>query len=82
MLYMVCPTCGDYLRNKQLVFEREMKKICDDLKIDYNMITQEGYDDDDEFKEKRQEVVNKLCKNYCCKTAMLTYTSPGRLIKG
>ena len=29
MLYMLCPTCGELLGNKQLDCEEKIKKICD-----------------------------------------------------
>jgi hypothetical protein len=82
MIYMVCPECGDLLRNKQIIYEDEMEKVCDNLGVDYNMISQEGFDRNEEYIKKRQEIVNKLCQNICCKMNMLTYVSLVRLIKG
>lgn len=82
MIYMICPECGEILRNKQIIYEDEMQKVCDELEIDYNMISQEGYERDEKYIKRRQDIVNKLCKNLCCKFNMITYVSMVRLIKG
>ena len=39
MLYLVC-TCGEILGNKQLVYEEYMKKICENLNLDFDMVSQ------------------------------------------
>ena len=50
--------------------------------IDYNMISQQGYDRNEKFIQKRQEIINKLCTNICCKINLITYVPVVRLIKG
>jgi hypothetical protein len=82
MIYMICPECGDLLRHRQIIYEDEMQKVCDDLGVDYNMISQEGFERNEQYIKKRQETVNKLCTNLCCKFNLITYVSTVRLIKG
>lgn len=82
MIYMICPECGEILRHKQIIYEDKMNEICEEMGIDYNMISQEGYERNEEYIKKRQDIVNKLCKNLCCKFNMITYVSLVKLIKG
>jgi hypothetical protein len=74
--------CGEVLGNKQLVYEEEMKNICDEMGIDNDMISQGLADKEGEFKEKRCKLVNKLCRRICCKQYMITTVDPVTLIKG
>lgn len=82
MIYMICPECGEILRHKQIIYEDKMQKVCEDMDIDYNMISQEGYERNEEYIKRRQEIVNELCQNLCCKFNMITYVSVVKLIKG
>ena len=81
MLYLVC-TCGEILGNKQLVYEEYMKKICENLNLDFNMVSQGLADKNEEFKKQRCEIIKKLGRRYCCKQALLTYVDVVHLIKG
>lgn len=82
MLYMIC-SCGEILGNKQLVYEQEIKKICNDLNIDYNMISQGlAGKVESEFKNRRKEIVTKLCRRICCRIALLNYIDLVQFIKG
>ena len=81
MLYLVC-TCGEILGNKQLVYEEYMKKVCEEIGIDFDMISQGLSDKNEEFKKKRCDIVNKLCRRYCCKQYLINYIDIVYLIKG
>ena len=81
MLFLMC-SCGEVLGNKQLVYETEMKKICDEMNIDFDMISKGLGDDESEFKRKRKYLVNKLCRRICCKQHLLNYIDIVKLIKG
>lgn len=81
MIYMICPECGDLLRHRCIVYEDELQKICNELNIDYNSISQEGYENNEIFVEKKKEIINKICVNLCCKMNMLTYINLTKLIK-
>lgn len=71
MLYYKCPTCKTLLANKELIFEREMKKICKDSKLD---------------EHKKNELKRKLLDDlelhrYCCRMRMLTYVDQITIVK-
>ena len=81
MLFLVCP-CGEILGNKQLVYEQLMKKACDDIGVDFEMVSLGLTDKNKEFVEKRSEIVNKLCRRWCCKQLLITYQNIADKIKG
>lgn len=81
MLYLVC-TCGEILGNKEIVYEDGLKQICEDLSVDFDMISQGFGDKDNEFKERRCKLVNSLCRRICCKELLITYVDVVQLIKG
>jgi DNA-directed RNA polymerase subunit N (RpoN/RPB10) len=81
MIYMLCPTCGAILRNKQIVYEDRMNKVCDELNVDYEMVSSGLLDKNEKFQQKRADVVNELCEKMCCKMYMITYVQIGKLIK-
>ena len=81
MLPMVCP-CGEILANKQLYYEKKMKEVCEELSVDFDMVSRGLSDNESEFKLRRCEIINKLCKRYCCKQLMMNYVNVVNLIKG
>jgi DNA-directed RNA polymerase subunit N (RpoN/RPB10) len=81
-MYLLCPTCGELLGNKQLVYEQSLKNICEEMGIDNDMISQGLSEKEGEFKSKRCELVNKLCRKQCCKIQMITFVDIVSLIKG
>ena len=80
MLYMRCPTCGELLGNKELIMIEKLKKVCDDLEIDDEMISQ-GYDKHPEYVQKRQKIISDLCNKICCRIRMMTYVDIVKIIK-
>lgn len=80
MLYLMCP-CGEVLGNKQLVYEEYMKKACDEMGIDFEMISKGLVDGDEKYKKKRSEIVEKLCRRLCCKHRLITYVNLVDLIR-
>lgn len=72
MKFMICPTCGELLGNKQLIFEEKLTKACDDLGIDFDLISKGTADSVDKFVKERTDIINKLCKRYCCKQHLIT----------
>jgi DNA-directed RNA polymerase subunit N (RpoN/RPB10) len=71
---MICPTCGELLGDKQLVYEKELKDLCEKLGVDYNYLSETNNSSmHPEFVEGRKKIVNKLCERYCCKMLMMTY---------
>lgn len=82
-LIPVC-ACGEILANKVIVYKEQMKKICEDMNIDLEMVSQGLADQEGEFKEKRSKLVLSLCKKgrICCIQGFITYVSKVELIKG
>lgn len=70
MLYFRCPTCRTLLADKQLVYERELEKICSSSKSD-----------EQKEKEKR-ELLDKIhVLNICCRMITIRYTKFIEIIK-
>jgi len=71
MLYYRCPTCRTILANKQLLFEKGLKDIIENEKMN-----------DKEKDIEKQEILNKLhVKNICCRMRMLTYVRKIEIVK-
>lgn len=81
MLFLICP-CGEILGNKQLVYEDRMKKVCDETGIDFDMVSQGFADKNEDFKKKRCDIVNSICRRICCKQLLINYIDLVHLIKG
>jgi DNA-directed RNA polymerase subunit N (RpoN/RPB10) len=63
MLYIVCPTCGYFLGQKNLEYEEGKKSICSNPKLTV---------------EQREKELSKLLlglklRRYCCKMRIMTY---------
>lgn len=71
MLYYRCPTCRTILANKQLLYEQELARICDD-----NKMTEE-----EKNKEKMQILDKLFIKNICCRMRTLGYLRKIEIIK-
>lgn len=80
MLYMVCPTCGELLGDKEYIYTTELKKICDEFNIDDTNIYK--VDKDPKFINKKKELIENLFKNMCCRVRAMTYVNLVALIKG
>lgn len=81
MLVMRCPTCGELLANKQLVYEEYMKNTCEKLGIDFNALSQ-GFDRNEKYRKVRQDIIKKLCRRICCKQNIMNYVDKVHLIVG
>ena len=82
MVYMCCPTCGDLLANKQIVYENELKKACEKYNISYEDIASGNVDFNEKFKKMRQDIINELClkDRYCCKINLMTNIDTVKII--
>lgn len=71
MLYFKCPTCKAILAHKQLAYEEEMKKICNNEKLSQ-----------EEQNKLKSELPKKLgVKRYCCTMRLMSYSKLAELIK-
>lgn len=70
MLYVSCPTCGYCLANKQITFEKEKEKICNNP--DFST---------EEKESKIKDSINKLgLRRYCCKMRFISYIDTVKII--
>jgi DNA-directed RNA polymerase subunit N (RpoN/RPB10) len=72
MLYMVCPTCGTLLGNKQLVYEKKIEEL-DNKKLDMNAVIKE-----------KEKIINSLGINKyrtCCRQRIVGYIDTIMLVK-
>lgn len=81
MLYMVCPTCGELLGDKQVPLNEGLKKICDKYNINDELLSR-GFDKTPEFIEARSKLVQELFTNLCCKMRALNYIELVKIVKG
>jgi DNA-directed RNA polymerase subunit N (RpoN/RPB10) len=81
MLYMVCPTCGELLGDKQLIYNTELKKICDKYNINDDLLSR-GFDKNSEYIEARQKLIQSIFNNICCRMRAITYVELVKIIKG
>jgi DNA-directed RNA polymerase subunit N (RpoN/RPB10) len=63
MLYVTCPTCGYFLGQKTIEYEKKKDEICSDPKL---------------TREERESQLTKLILSmklprYCCNMRMMTY---------
>ena len=82
-LIPVC-SCGEILAKKVLIYKEEMKKVCDEMNIDLEMVSQGLADQEGEFKQKRSKIVLSLCEKgrICCIQNLITFTDKITLIRG
>jgi len=78
---MICPSCGELLGDKQLIYNTKLKEICNKYNINDELLSR-GFDKNPDFIKDRQELIKSLFKNICCKTRAITYVDLVKLIKG
>ena len=81
MIFMVC-SCGEVLGNKELVYEEKMRKVCEDIGLDFDMISRGDADRNPKYRDLRKDIVNSICRRWCCKVNLITYTDLVNLIPG
>jgi len=80
MLQMIC-SCGEILGNKEILYEERMSNACNIIGMDFNALSLGDVDLNDEYKKLRQDVINDLCRRYCCKQNMMNYLDLVLMIK-
>ncbi len=70
MLYYKCPTCATILANKQLLFEQELEKICN-----------ERISEKEKDKLKTKLLDELEVNRQCCRMRMLTYVRLIEVVK-
>ena len=82
MLYMICPTCGELLGNKEVIYFEGLKKICQKYKIDDDMISSPQFTDHDKFNEEKRKLLSSLVDkdSICCSMRIPTTINLSELI--
>ena len=70
MLYIICPTCGYFIGQKILEYEKEKEKIC--LNPEFSQINKE--------KEISKLLLNLNLRRYCCKMRIMSYKDIAEII--
>jgi len=72
LIYPICPSCGEKLSNKQIPYEEEYKKLCDNDKLT----------DAEKANMQQKLLEDTLCvKNYCSKMRITTHIDLIKIIK-
>jgi actin-like ATPase involved in cell morphogenesis len=66
MLYFKCPSCSTTLAGIQIIYEKIIDEICQQLEV--KKITE------NEAENLKIELNNAFDIKYCCKTRLMTYT--------
>lgn len=85
MNYMRCPTCGNLLGNKVLIYTAASKEYCNKYGIDVEQTSKILSTDDDiheEYKTAMRKVLTDLLENYCCRMRIQHSIDVVRIIKG
>lgn len=84
MLYFKCPTCHEDLSHIEILYEGEMKNLCDEFNIDDDIVSKEYAKNRDDYKNKQKEIIDKLLPpdKYCCRMRLITYLDLVKIIKG
>jgi DNA-directed RNA polymerase subunit N (RpoN/RPB10) len=70
MLYPVCPTCQNLLADKQLKYEEELEKICNNKKLN-----------DEQMQIKKEKLLDDIgLTRYCCRMRIISYVNQVKLI--
>lgn len=69
MLFPICPSCGTQLSNKQIIYEKELDKIC-------NRSSDGGINVD------KEKLLDDLkLDRYCCRQRIMTYSDLIYIVK-
>ena len=73
MIYIICPTCGRIMADKEIVYEEGLKLICDNPNL-----TNEQKD------AEKMKLIDSLkipMDRYCCRMRLLTYRDLVMIVK-
>ena len=84
MLYIVCPTCGYLLGNKEEIYYKKISDLCEEYGVDDNMLSSGILNNDKEFIKKKKKILDDLIgkHNICCASRIPTNIDLVRIIKG
>lgn len=82
--YYVCPSCGNPLGDVYHFYRTEMRKIGVEFGIDYDKISQQNINLDEEYIKRRSDVLDACLERdqLCCKSQIIKNVDYSRLLKG
>lgn len=83
MLYILCPTCGELLGNKELPYFEGMQKLCREFNIDDNLVSLDEFSTNEEFVKKKKALLDSLIgkHNTCCGGRLPNTINLAKLLK-
>jgi len=83
MLYIICPTCGELLGNKELQYSEGMQKLCKEFNIDDNLVSLDEFSNNEEFIKKKKALLDRLVgkHNICCGGSLPNTINLAKLLK-
>ena len=83
MMFMICPTCGEKLRDKQIIYDAELENLVNEFGVTYEMISNGTLNSNADFVAKRTQIIDNLVPKHqiCCRIEFLTYVQLSKLIK-
>ena len=83
MGYILCPTCGNLLGSKEIVYEKKMNDLLKKYNLSKENISFDSIDDNIEFEKDRIKLMNELFdkNNYCCSIRIRNTIDLSELIK-
>ena len=82
MLYIICPTCGELLGNKEVLYFEGLNKLCQKYKIDDDVLSSVQFTGHKEFNEEKRKLLDKCVgkDNICCAMRLPTTLNLAELI--
>ena len=84
MLYILCPTCGELLGNKEIPYYTKLYELCQKYEIDDDVVSADQFGDNDEFVKDKKKLLDSLIdkNSYCCACRLPNTINLAKLIKG
>jgi hypothetical protein len=81
MLYPTCPTCGAFLSNIQLPYQRDIRALCEKYNVDIELLSR-SMSNDEKFNDEKEEIINKYTDpdKYCCKMRLPNFSDLVRIV--
>jgi hypothetical protein len=79
---MLCNNCGLVINNRVIVYEREVKKLCEKLGVDDDVVSRGYLDKNDDYKRGCEEIIRRLCgDSMCCAIKLKTAVDVVEIVK-
>jgi DNA-directed RNA polymerase subunit N (RpoN/RPB10) len=81
MLYPICPTCGAFLSNIQLPYQRDIRALCEKYNVDLETLSR-SISNDAKFNTEKEEIMDKYTdpERYCCRMRLPNFSDLVRIV--